>query len=324
AGITGSAVADASAIGSILVPAMVEEKYEKKFAAALTAAASIVGPIIPPSIIAVIYSYCMGVSVAGLFVAGVIPGLMIGLGLMGYSYYISVKRGYPKHEFRATPAKVWDATRKAFLALLMPIIIVGGILSGVFTATEAAAVAVGYSLIIGFFVTKNFKVQDLAQLFISTAATSSMVFIVIGTSSILQWVVARENVGVLVGELFKSISSSPYHILFIINIIYLIAGMLIDTTPAILLFAPILAPIAVKAGVHPLHLGIITEVNLAIGLATPPVGVSLFVTSGITKTPLEDLMKAILPLLLIEIIVLFLITYVPSLTMFLPKLFGYA
>jgi len=323
AGISGSAVADTGAIGSLLIPAMEKEGYDLDFSAAVTVASSIIGPIIPPSIIMVIYAYSTGLSVGGLFSAGFMPGILIGIGLMAVSYIISVKRNYGSKLLRMSKSYIINTIKESIIALIMPLLILGGILSGVFTATEASGIAVGYAFFIGVFVLKTLKLADLPRLLLKTSLTTSVVLLIIGTSSILSWVIASEGVPKLLTQSLMSISKNPYIIIFMLNIFLLIVGMFMDTSAAIVILAPILAPFATNLGFHPLHFGIIMVTNLVIGLATPPVGLCIFIASDITKLPIEDISKAIYPFIAVEIVVLFIITYFPSITMLIPKLLGY-
>ncbi len=322
AGITGAAVADSAAIGSVLIPAMVDDGYDEDFSAAITAASSIIGPIIPPSTIMVIYGSIMGVSIAGLFAAGIIPGLLIGLFLMIMTYIISVKRNYPKSEKRASFKEIWAVFKKSILALIMPFIILGGILSGYFTPTEAAAVSVFYAFIIGFFVTKTLKVSELPEIFLKTAKNTGIIFLIMSSASILSFFLASERIPELLANMMLSITENPYLILFFINILLLVVGMFMDITAALLILAPILHPVAVSLGIHPLHFAIVMVVNLNLGLMTPPLGACLFVVCGITNKTLEEVSKEIFPFIIMELLVLFIITFFPALTMFVPKLIG--
>lgn len=324
AGITGAAVADSAAIGSVLIPAMVQDGYDEDFSAAITAASSIIGPIIPPSTIMVIYGSIMGVSIAGLFAAGIVPGILIGLFLMIMTYFISVKRNYPKKEKMDSPKEMWVVFKKSILALILPIIILGGILGGFFTPTEAAAVSVLYAFIIGFFVTKTLKISDLPEIFLNCAKNTGIIFLIMSAASILSFFLASERVPELLADMMLSITKNPYIILFLINLLLLIVGMFMDITAALLILAPILHPIAVNLGIHPLHFAIIMVVNLNLGLMTPPLGACLFVVCGITNRTLEEIAREIFPFIFMEILVLFIITFAPQITMFIPRLLGFA
>ena len=323
AGLSGSAVADTSAIGSIMIPAMEKAGYSRKFAAAITAASSVIGPIIPPSIIMVIYAFMMNVSVAGLFAAGLIPGLLVGFALMGAVAVISKKRNYPRAEKRATLAEFGVAAKGAFLPLLTPVIILGGILGGVFTPTEAASIAAGYALFLSLFVLKTIKFKDLNKIFLRAGVASAAILLVVGTATAFAWIATLSRVPNLLTELMFSISENPYLLLLMINILLLVVGMFLDAGPAILILGPILAPTMVQLGIEPLHFAIIMCVNLTIGLATPPMGLILFVASSVSRLGVEVIAREMLPLLAIEIAIIFLITYVPAISLTLPRLLGF-
>lgn len=322
AGITGAAVADTAALGTILIPGMKKEGYDEDFSAAVTISSSIIGPIIPPSIVMVIYGVTMKVSVAALFASGFIPGILIGVTLMVVAYFISRKRGYGGQK-RATFREVLSKLREGLIALLIPIIILGGILSGIFTPTEAAAVAVAYGIIAGMFIFKTLKLRDFPTMLKRTAITSSVVLLIIGCAKIMGWVLAYHRMPELIANAFLSITDNPYLILFLINILLLAVGMFLEISAAIVLLAPILAPIAINMGIHPLHFAIVMLVNLNIGLITPPLGQCIFTVCSITNLKMEQVVKATMPFLVAEIGILFLITYFPSITAFVPKMMGY-
>lgn len=324
AGLTGAAVADTAALGTMLIPAMEKDGYPRSFAAAVTAASSIIGPIIPPSIIMVIYGSMMNVSIAGLFAAGIVPGILVGGALMLLSARISSKRNYPKGDRRATLKEAGAAFRKAFIPLLTPIIILGGILTGIFTPTEAAAVAVFYAMLIGFFIYRNLALRDLPEMLFEMVRNSGSVFIILSAAAILGWVLASEQVPELVGEAILSISSNKYTALLIINLILLVIGMFMDMTAVVIILGPILHPLAVSLGIHPLHFGIIMIVNVNIALMTPPLGACLFVACSISRISLESISREILPFIAAEAVVLILVTYIPAVSMTIPRLLGFA
>ncbi len=321
-GITGSAVADTSAIGTVMIPSMVEEGYDLDFSAAVTAASSVIGPIIPPSILMIIYSAVMDVSVAGMFAAGFIPGLLVGLSLSVLSYYYSRKRNYQKREKRATWREFLSSLRGTTVALIMPFIILGGIMGGVFTPTEAAAVAVFYGFVVGF-LSRGLKLRMIPQIMLNTVIVSSTILFVIASAKMMGWLFVSEQIPQKVALIFMSITQNRYIFLFIINILLFIVGMIMDPGVAIIILGPVLAPAAIEMGIHPLHFAIIMCVNLIIGLATPPLGFVLYIACGITNLPLERVSKAIFPFILVEAAVVFLITYIPFLPLFIPKLLGY-
>ncbi len=322
AGITGAAVADSAALGSVLIPAMKKDGYDEDFSAAITAASSIIGPIIPPSTIMVIYGSIMGVSIAGLFAAGVLPGVLVGILLMIMTYFIAKKRNYPKFSQSTTWAYKFKIFKKSILALILPVIILGGILSGYFTPTEAAAVSVFYAFFIGFFVTKTLKLKDLPEIFLNCAKNTGIIFLLMSTASILSFFMASESIPEMIAEIMLGISTNKYVILFLICILLLVIGMFMDITAALLILAPILAPLAIELGIHPLHFAIVMVVGLNIGLMTPPLGACLFVVCGITGLPLEKVAKEILPFIVAEVIALFIVAFWPPLSMAVPKMFG--
>ena len=324
AGLTGAGVADTSAIGSILIPAMVEEGYSPEYSAAVTASSSVIGPIIPPSIVMVIYGSTVGLSIGALFAAGFVPGLLIGLGLMVVCHYYAIKLNHPRRLEPVTIKEFLIGFKDAFIALLMPLIIIGGILSGMFTPTEAAAVAVGYALLAGVFVFRTLTFKSVMECMAKTARTSSIILFIIGSAAVFGWAMTVERVPQQIAELFLSITDSPAVMLMLINVFLLIMGMFMETGANVIILAPILAPIAAKFGIHPLHFALVMIVNLNIGLATPPLGVCLFVACPIAGVTLEDLTKAILPFLLVEIAVLLLITYIPWFILVVPRMLGFA
>lgn len=323
AGITGSALADTAAIGSILIPAMKEEGYDADFSAAVTASSSLIGPIIPPSITMVIFGVTAGVSIGGLFLAGFVPGILIGFGLMGVAYLISRRRGYEVRERRASAREFFARLKDALLALLMPGIILGGIFAGVMTPTESAAVAVFYALIVGMFVFRELRPRDLAPIFLRSGLVTAFIMLIVGVARIFSDLLAAEQIPQQLSQALLSVTRSPWLILLLINVFLLFVGCVMDTTAAIIILVPVLLPVAQSIGVDPLTFGIIMSINLIIGLATPPLGVCLFVASGIAKITVERLVLAIWPFLLVEIGVLLLITYVPGLAMSVPRFFGY-
>lgn len=320
AALTGAAVAAAAAIGGIMIPVMLEKRYDKGFTSSLLATASSIGPIIPPSIPMLIYGVMANCSVSKLFIGGVIPGILMGISLMIVSYFVGKKRNYIGRNYKSTYREIIHAAKKAIFALLIPVIILGGIISGVFTATESASIAVVYALIIGVFVYRTLTIQEIIASFVDAAKTTGMVLMVVGFASLFTWVI---NMKMLPADLMTLITSnvySPYLFLFIINIVLLIAGTFIDTTSAVLIFTPLFLPIAIQFGIDPVHLGVVMAVNLSIGMCTPPLGVCLFVTSGIAKIPLKGMFKDLVPQLVALTVVLFLITYIPQLVLFIPNM----
>ena len=302
---------------------MVKEGYSRGFSAAVTAASSIIAPIIPPSIIMVIYGGIMGVSIAGMFAAGIVPGLMIGVGLMIVNYFISRKRNYPKHDIPITTKLVIQEFRNAVWALIMPFIIMGGILGGVFTPTEAAAVAVAYALFLGLVVYRNLSLKDIYEMLYKNAVMMGMIILMISSASVLAWLLVIEKLPEQVATIFTSLSEKKYIILLLINVLLILVGMLMDIVASLLILAPILAPLAIGLGVDPLHFGIMMCVNLNIALITPPMGGCLFIAMVVGEVSFHELIKSLWPFILVELVVLFLIVYIPPLTMFVPRALGF-
>ncbi|MDB0000128.1 TRAP transporter large permease [Amylibacter sp.] len=323
AGLSGSAVADTSALGSMLIPAMEKQGYSRKFAAAITAASSVIGPIIPPSGIMIIYAYVMGESVAALFLAGVIPGAMVGIGLMLMVKFMANKYDFPIATNKYTWPERGQASLKAFFPLLTPVIILGGILGGIFTPTEAAAVAVAYALFIGIFILRSLKISDLSGVITRAGITSSVVLLLVGAAMAFKTVVSLSHAPEQLAAFILTLTSNPLLLLFLINILLFIVGMFLDAGPAIIILGPILGPIFINLGIDPIHFAIIMSVNLTVGLATPPMGLVLFVASAVSGERVEAIAKAILPFLAVEIVVIFLITYIPALSMTIPRLTGF-
>ena len=322
-GITGSAVADTSALGSIEIPMMTKSGYDKEFSAAITAASATVGPISPPSIPAVLYAMAaQDVSVGALFMAGAVPGVIIGLSLMGMCYVLAVRRNYPKRSGGIQWKELFQSFYRSSPALMMPIIIMGGILGGAFTPTEAAAVAVLYALVVGLFITRDLRFSDLPGLLIRSGMTSGIVLLVVATANIFSWILATEQIPQMASRFIMSVSSSPWIFLAMVNIFLLIVGCFMETAAALIILVPILAPVAVGMGIDPIHFGFVFVYNLIIGLVTPPLGLCLFVSCGISNISLEKISRSMLPFLAVLIGLLVLFTYVPSVCLFLPDLLG--
>ena len=385
AGLSGSAVADTSALGSMLIPAMEKEGYTRRFAAAITAASSVIGPIIPPSGIMIIYAYVMGESVAALFLAGIVPGILVGVGLMlmiraladryelpaahrvaisgtelsPLEYWFSfvlvrlnlgwlamqfipigenpsvtalwlsfgggvlIAHGFALGLHRVFSRDFRMVCKRAVTPLQTPILILGGILAGVFTPTEAAAVAVAYALVIGFFVLRSLSLKDLPKILSRSATTSAVVLLLVGAAIAFKTVVSLSYAPQILAEFILSLTENPLILLFLINLLLFVVGMFLDAGPAIIILGPILAPIFTDLGVHPIHFAIIMSVNLTVGLATPPMGLVLFVASAVSGERVESIARAILPFLAIEVVVIFLITYVPAISMTVPRMTGF-
>ncbi|TDT61906.1 TRAP transporter large permease [Fonticella tunisiensis] len=320
AAISGSGPATVAAIGTILIPAMVKEGYDVGFAAAVMAIAGSIGIIIPPSIPMVTYGVIGGVSIGSLFLGGFGPGIVVGLSLMVVAYYISKKRGYGNKNEKFSWSGLWKTFIDAFWALLMPVIILGGIYGGIFTPTEASAVAVVYGLIAGFFVYKELKINQLPKVLVNSGVSTAVVMLIISTAQVFGWIMTSQRIPDAVAKTFISFSSNPAVFLLLINILLLFVGCIMETNAAIIILTPIFLPLVVKLGINPIFFGVIMVVNLAIGMITPPLGVNLFVACGIQKISLERITKAVIPFLVVNIVALLLVTYIPDIVMFLPKI----
>lgn len=385
AGLSGSAVADTSALGSMLIPAMEKEGYARRYAAAITAASSVIGPIIPPSGIMIIYAYVMGESVAALFLAGIVPGILVGVGLMvmvrltADHYDLPVAKRVKFDGVELKPLEKWVSfalvrlnigvliwalapipagtalmqwatlagsvamahalmlalrslvssefrtiCKRAIVPLQTPVLILGGILGGVFTPTEAAAVAVAYAVFVAFFVLRTMSLRDLPDILSRAGLTSAIVLLLVGAAMAFKTVVSLSYAPQILADYILTLSENPLILLFLINLLLFIVGMFLDAGPAIIILGPILAPIFTDLGVDSIHFAIIMSVNLTVGLATPPMGLVLFVAAAVSHEKVETIAKAILPFLAIEVIVIFLITYVPAISMTIPRLTGFA
>ncbi|MFS4437666.1 TRAP transporter large permease [Paracoccaceae bacterium GXU_MW_L88] len=323
AGLSGSAVADTSALGSMLIPAMEKQGYSRRFAAAITAASSVIGPIIPPSGIMIIYAYVMGESVAALFLAGLVPGVMIGLSLMLLTAFRASADHLPAATEKASWGERGQAGMRAFLPLMTPIIILGGILLGIFTPTEAAAVAVAWALIISLFVLKTLRFKDLPDVFGKAAQTTAIILLLVGAAMAFKTAVSLDRTPEKLADLMLSLSQNPLTLLLLINLLLFVTGMFLDAGPAIIILGPILCPIFTQLGVDPVHYAMIMSINLTVGLATPPMGLVLFVASAVSGEKVSAIVRAIIPFLLAEVIVIFMVTYIPAISLTLPRLFGF-
>ncbi len=319
--IAGSAMASASAMGSILGPEMEKEGYDKGFSAAVNITSATTGLVIPPSNILIVYSLASGgASIAALFLAGYIPGLITGVLLMLVAILWAKKKGYGTGQ-RSTLKQVFKTFVDAVPSLFLLVLVIGGIVAGIFTATEASAIAVLYSLILGF-VYKQITIKKLPNIFLNASATTAIVMLLIAASMSMSWALSFEHIPQEISSGLLSMTDNKIALLLIINIILLMVGIFMDITPAVLIFTPIFLPIVTKLGIDPVHFGIIMILNLCIGLCTPPVGSVLFVGVGVAKTSIEKVVKPLLPLFVAMILALFLITYIPGLTLWLPSLFG--
>ena len=322
AAISGSGPATVAAVGGMVVPTMLEKGYDRKFVLALIAAAGSIGVIIPPSIPMVIYGVTTNSSVSSLFLAGFVPGILIGLVLIGYSYFYAKKNGYKGDTEPFSWKRALHELKEGFWAILSPVIILGGIYGGIFTPTEAAAVSVIYSLIVGCFIYKELDLKKLLNVTRNACETTASILIVIGCAAGFSKVLTLGRIPTTVAAGMLSLTDSVIVILLLINVLLLIVGCFMETLCAIMILAPILFPVVTSLGVDPVHFGIIMVVNLAIGFITPPLGVNLFVASRVGETTLDNVIKGIIPFLGLMIVTLLLITYVPAISMFLPNLLG--
>jgi len=320
--ISGSAAAAVSSVGGFMIPEMNRKGYDKNFNVAVTTTAATTGLMIPPSNIMIVYALASGgVSIAAMFLAGVLPGVVFGLLLMLVSGFLSAKRGYGAGE-AAPAAQVLKSFGQAVLSLFLVVIVLGGILGGVFTATEAAAVAVVYALILGMAVYREIGWSDLPDILLQSGITTGVVFLLIGTSSAMSWILAYENVPQTASAALLALSDNPAVILLIINAILLAVGVFMDMTPAVLIFTPIFLPVATSLGMHPVHFGMVMIANLCIGLCTPPVGTCLFVGCGVGKTTIAEATGALLPFFGAMLIALAATSFLPELSLWLPRLSG--
>ncbi len=320
--ISGSAVAAASAIGGVVGPRMVDEGYDRNFTAAINITSATTGLVIPPSNILIVYSLASGgVSIAALFLAGYLPGILVGLSLMLVAGAISVRKRYPV----AGTLNVREVVMKLFAALpslFLLVVVIGGIVAGIFTATEAAAVAVLYSGVLAFLY-REITVRDLPQILLATVATTAIVMLLIGTSTAMSWLLSYENIPQNVSAALLALTDNTVMVLLIINVLLLAVGTFMDMTPAVLIFTPIFLPVVTELGMDPTHFGIVMVLNLCIGLCTPPVGSVLFVGCGVAGTSITSVVRPLLPMYVAMVLALLVVTYVPWLSLWLPKVFGY-
>lgn len=321
AGVSGSSTADTAAIGAIMIPAMRDKGYDMGFVTVLQAAAGSIGPVIPPSILMVLIGYSTNTSVGALFLGGVIPGILIGIALMVVSYLHALNGGSAYLETTKFDAKLaWKSFLPALPGLGLPFIIIFGILGGIFTATEAAAVAVFYGLIVGMFVYKEIKIKDLPEIILESSKTASMIMLIISSAYIFSWFITAKQLPLLLTNFMNSYIQSKVIFLIFLNITLLIVGMFMESFSAIIVLMPIFFPVAMSYGIDPIHFGVITCVNLAIGYVTPPYGATLFVSCGMTGKTIREVMPFILPVVLSMIVVLIIITYIPQTFLWLPAM----
>ncbi|BCV24634.1 TRAP transporter large permease [Gelria sp. Kuro-4] len=321
AGVSGTAVADTAAVGSILYPVMKEEGYAEDRSAALICAAGCTGPIIPPSMPMILYGVIGGVSIIKLFLGGIVPGVIMGLALMAFWFFHARGSNYPVKK-RPSFRQLLRSTLSASWALVMPFIILGGILLGIFTPTEAAVVAVAYAFFVTVFVYRELKLKDLPDILANSAINTAVVVFVCATASAAAFMITVGRIPQSIGELITSISRDPLVVMFIINIFLLLVGAVMDLTPAMLILAPILIPLVKSLGLDPLYFGVVMVFNLCIGLLTPPVGTVLYVGCGLSNLSIIQLSRRVMPFVVVLILVLFLITYFPKTILFIPALFS--
>lgn len=322
AAVTGSAIAATAAIGALLINEMISKGYSPAYAASLVATAGSIGPIIPPSIPLVVYGVIVGSSIAKLFMGGVVPGFLMGVFLMIANWLISKKRGYLGRETKASWTELRQGLKDAILALLMPIIIIGGIVAGIFTPTESASIAVAYALLLGGVVYRELSWKNMVQAFIEAAVTTGVILTVIMTASLFIWFVTVKMIPQSITQSLLQFITTKWGVLMVMNIILLVAGTFIDTTSALIIFVPLFLPLVKTFGIDLIHFGVVVAVNLTIGMCTPPLGVCLFVSCEIAGTSLREMFKDLMVMLVPLLLLLLLITYVPAVVTWLPNVLG--
>lgn len=322
-GVSGSSTADTAAIGSVMIPAMNKRGYPRAFSTAVVAAAGGMGILIPPSIIMIIYGLLTNTSIAALFVAGIIPGVLTCLSGMIATYLVARRENLPV-EANFSFGELVSAIKESFWAVIMPVIILGGILLGIFTVTEAAVVAVVYGWIVAMFIYRDLKWSHLPKILVESGVVTGLVMFVVGAAAVFAWLLTSQQVPLIVTKTLSDVSSNPLFFLLLINVAFLIIGAVFEVTAALIMTVPILVPVAAAYGIDPVHLGVVITANMGIGLVTPPVGICLYVACSISQVPIESVVKALMPLLAAMIATLVVITYVPEITLFLPRvLLGY-
>ncbi len=323
-GINGSAVADASAVGSLLIPPTIREYKDASLAAAVTASSSVVGPIIPPSLPMLIYAFVAGnVSVAGLFLGGIVPGFMLGFGMMAVTYWIIRGKQYQAISKKYTAREKVRIVRRFCVAAVLPFIMVGGIVGGIFSPTEAGCIAVVYALFVGFFVTRELTLRDVYKALLKTTRTTSIVLIMISIANLATWWLSLQGVPSMLRNLFLDISSNSHVFLTLMCLLYLFVGLFIEAAAAMIMLVPVFLPVAELFGIHPVHFGLVTVLGLLIGLVTPPVALCLFISGNIAGAPIEHVFRSTIPLLLLQIGVLGIVAYFPQSYLWVPRLFGF-
>jgi len=321
-GVCGSASADTAAIGSVTIPAMKEKKYPAPFATAIVAAAGGTSQLVPPSIDLIVIGVVANISIGGLFAAGFLPGAVNGLALMALVYYYARKLNLPleaRLSIKEKLRRIWDG----LLAVLMAVIILGGILGGVFTPTEASAVAVVYGFVVSFFVYKELKLNDIPKVLLRTCQLTGIVMFVLGMASVFSFILTFERIPHNIAAAIVSYADNWIIFVLFVNILFLLLGMIMDALPALIILMPILVPVGLSLGMDPIHLGILVEANVGISLISPPVGVCLYVACGLSKEPIETVIRALIPFYLVLVATVLVISYVPEITLFIPRLLGY-
>ena len=321
ASILGSANAQTAMMSKVMVPAMEKEGYKREFSSALTVSSSLLGPIIPPSLVFIVYGVTAEASIAKMFLGGIIPGFLIGGGLILLIAALSKKENFPRSE-KASLDKILKSFVNVIPALSIPAIILIGILSGIFTATESAAVAALLALLIGWLLYKELNLKELPKILMNTALNTAIVTLIVAMASLFSWILTFERIPNQVADLLISISANPFVFLLLINIIFLIVGMFLDGMAAMIILVPILLPVAVQFGIDPIQFGIIISINLTIGLITPPVGTALFIASSMSGVKVERLSKTLIPFIGVALVALLIITYIPAVSMWIPNMFG--
>lgn len=319
AAISGSSAATTAALGSILIPAMIHRGYHRNFTGAVQSVSGELGVIIPPSIPLILYGISTETSIGDLFMAGFLPGLLIAASLMITIFIIAKKRKYAK-ETRKSGKELWIAFKESFFALLMPVIILGGIYGGFFTPTEAAGVAVAYAFLVGVVIYREIKLKKIIHIMTQSVVTTSTIMFILASAGLFGWILTREGIPQTVAQFFMSISDNPIIFLLLVNVFLLIVGMFMETNASIIILAPLLVPVAMQLGIDPVHFGIIMIVNLAIGMCTPPLGINLFISAQLAKINLLQITRGMIPFYIVLIVTLMVITYIPQISMFLPNL----
>lgn len=323
AGVNGSAVADSSALGSILIPAMEKDGFSRAYAAGLTAGSSLIGPIVPPSIFMILYGTMTGTSIGGLFVAGILPGLVLALAFMALNWGHARRSGHGAGSRRPSLAGLLRAVAHSVPALLAPVIILGGIISGVVTPTESGALAVAYVVITGLVLTRQLNARNIGGALAETARLSSVIFVIIGAAAVIGWLLSRQQVPQQFAEVVLGFADSPVTVLLVLSAITFVIGMFMEEIGALVLLTPVFAPIAAVAGIDPFHFGIVITLNITIALITPPMGACVYVVSAVGGVPLADLFRSIWPFVVTALVALLVIIVVPPITTTLPHAFGF-